>query len=229
MQKRATLGDSLQPLNPQTRGQADLLEAINTSDITICDGPAGTGKTFISFGSALHARLEDPDIKRIIIVRPTIPAGDDDPLGALPGTLEEKMAPLVAPLMKDAAPQLIHTPHYMDAIEYQEFLADLVARLDIEIVPLAFLRGRTFNNSFVILDEAQNCTKNDFKLFLTRIGKYSRVVIEGDSTQSDREDGYLTQLQGLLLEMDRVSVVKLGFEDIVRNELIGEILRRFPD
>jgi phosphate starvation-inducible PhoH-like protein len=225
---RGLLGETLQPLVPKTRGQEDLIEAINTSDITICDGPAGTGKTYISFGSALHARLNDPDIRRIVIVRPTIPAGEDDPIGFLPGDLNDKMAPFVAPLMKDSAAQLIHSDYHMDAVEYQEFLNDLVARLDIEIAPLAFIRGRTFNNSFVILDEAQNCTKNDFKLFLTRIGKNSRVIVEGDSSQSDREDGYLTQLQGLLEGMERVSVVKLHSCDIIRNELIAEILRRLP-
>lgn len=139
------------------------------------------------------------------------------------------MAPFVAPLMRDAAPQLIQPNDYFDAVEYQAFLTDLVARLDIEIAPLAFIRGRTFNNSFVILDEAQNCTKRELKLFLTRIGEHSRVVIEGDSTQSDREDGYLTQLQAIFSDCDGVAIIKLTPKDIIRNAFIAEILRRFPE
>lgn len=224
--KKASVLGNLQPIEPQTPGQAELLDAIAANRIVICDGPAGTGKTFISFGSALHARLDDHRINKIVIVRPVIPAGEDDLLGYLPGDLNEKMRPFIAPLMKDAAPQLIEGDSYMDALDYQRFLAEVIARLDLEIVPLAFMRGRTFNNAFVILDEAQNCTKNDFKLFMTRIGKDSRIIIEGDSTQCDRDDGYLAQLQVDFKGMRDTAVVKLDDRDIVRDELIAEIIRR---
>lgn len=217
----------LQPLIPKTRGQEDLLDSIRQKQITICDGVAGTGKTFLSFGSALHARESDKNIKRVVIVRPTLPAGDDDDIGFLPGSLEDKMGPFVAPLIKDSAPLLIEADVHLNATEYKEFVESYLKAIDIEIVPLAFLRGRTFNNAFIILDEAQNCTEADFKLFLTRIGKNSKVVIEGDSTQSDREDGYLSQLQDLLADMPEIGIVHLEGTDIVRNPLISDILRRF--
>lgn len=220
---------NLLPITPQTRGQEDLIEAIATSDITVCDGPAGSGKSLISFGSALHYRESDHHIKRIVVVRPILPAGDDDEIGYLPGGVDEKLGPYTAPLFRDAASLLIECEDRLSTQEYNEMVKEYLASLDVEVIPLSMLRGRSLNNSFIILDEAQNCTKSDFKLFLTRIGKNSRVVIEGDSTQSDRDDGYLTQLQGTLAEMKRVSIVKLGSVDIVRSPLIAEILRRFSD
>lgn len=216
----------LLPLAPKTAGQEELIDAIQRNEITICDGPAGTGKTLISFGSALHYRLSDKNIKRIVICRPTIAAGDDDDIGYLPGDLNEKMGPFIAPFVRDSAPLLIDTDMHLNPQDYKQFVENFLMSLDIEIVPLMFMRGRTFNNSFVILDEAQNCTKNDFKLFLTRIGKNSKVVIEGDSTQADRDNGYLTELQKDLAYMNKVAIVKLDGKDIVRNPLIAEILKR---
>jgi phosphate starvation-inducible PhoH-like protein len=174
----------------------------------------------------LHYRVSEKNIKRIVIVRPTIPAGDDDDIGYLPGDLNEKMGPFIAPFVRDSAPLLIETPGYMNPQEYKQFVENFLTSLDIEIVPLMFMRGRTFNNSFVILDEAQNCTKNDFKLFLTRIGKHCKVIIEGDSTQADRDNGYLPELKKDLAYMDHVSIVNLDGKDIVRNPLIAEILKR---
>lgn len=224
-----SLKSSLQDLEPQTDGQAELMDAIDTHDITICDGPAGTGKTLISFWSAIRYRISDPSIMKIVIVRPTLQSGEDDPLGHLPGDLNDKMGPFIAPFLKDSAPLLIKSDRYVDALDQKAYVQDVLLRLDIEIVPLAYMRGRTFNNSFIILDEAQNCTKSDFKLFLTRIGKDAKVIIEGDSTQSDREDGYLEKLQDIMGNFPEVAIVKMRSADIIRNPLIAKILVRFPD
>ena len=223
----------LHDISPQTNGQQRLLDAIKESVVVICDGPAGTGKTFISFGSALKLYLDDPSIQRIVIVRPTIGAGDEPRLGFLPGTLNDKMAPFLAPILKDSAPLLLKAKTRTSSEE--SFITRfgnnrsqtdvLLSQFDIETVPLHLMRGRTFNNTFVILDEAQNCSMSDFKLFLTRIGKRSRVVIEGDSTQRDRSDGALPELMSRLENLSCVSTVKLDYTDIVRNKIISDILK----
>lgn len=220
---------SLEPLVPRTKGQEEFLDAIRTNDITICDGPSGSGKTLLAFGAALHYRESDYKIKRIVIVRPTLPAGDDDQLGYLPGSLEDKMSPFLLPLIKDSAPLLISTDKSLSPKEQSEFIDNYLGSLDIEVIPFQFMRGRSLNGSFIILDEAQNCTKSDLKLFLTRIGKDSKVVIEGDSNQSDREDSGFGYIQDKLSDMEEVKIVQLGAQDIVRNPLIAKILRRLDD
>lgn len=224
----------LHPLEARTAGQRLYLDAIKDKPVTICEGPAGTGKTFISFGCALQAYVNNSDIRRIVVVRPTITAGDEPGLGFLPGNLDDKMAPFLAPILRDSAPLLIRkTPRtpgeerFIDRFgnEKDNTLSTLT-KFDIEIVPLHLMRGRTFHNTFVILDEAQNCTMADFKLFLTRIGKKSQVVIEGDASQVDRKDGALVKLMKKLQGLDSVATVRLTEEDIIRNPIIFDILRR---
>ncbi len=204
------------PVKPKTEGQALLLRAIETSNITICDGPAGTGKTFIAFASALSYLVKDPTIKKIVIVRPTYTSGQEPSIGYLPGNLDEKMGPFMAPILKDSAPLLIRHPD----------VESIIAKLDIEVVPLQFMRGRTFHNSFIILDEAQNCNMDDFRMFLTRIGQYSRVVIEGDSSQADRSDSALRHVMNELTGLRFLSSVYLNNDDIIRSPMVKKILER---
>ena len=228
-------GSLLHPLEPKTVGQERFLTAIREKPVVICDGPAGTGKTFISFGSALRAYLNDSNILRIVIVRPTIPAGDEPGLGFLPGTIDDKMAPFMAPILRDSAPLLIKKKSRNSSdsrfIERfgnnnRDYIADMLSRFDIEIVPLHLMRGRSFHNSFVILDEAQNCTMGDFKMFLTRVGRKSTVIIEGDATQKDRDGGALPELMERLEGLPMVECVQLKSEDIIRNPMISDIIER---
>jgi len=214
----------------KTAGQEALIEAIEQNEIVICNGPAGTGKTFISFGEALDHYFQGIS-KRIIIVRPTLAAGDDDNIGYLPGDLYEKMSPFLAPLMRDSAPQLLKPEVFRSFGDrnVMDPMLSLLARIDIEVVPLAFIRGRTFNNCFCILDEAQNCTAKDLRLFLTRIGRGTKTIIEGDSTQSDRDNSGLVEVMQRLHGMEQVGIVQLTEVDIIRNPLISQILRRLAD
>jgi len=225
----------LHPLTPRTAGQKIYLDTIGSKPVTICEGPAGTGKTFISFGSALKAYLDDKcAINRIIIARPTLPAGDEPELGFLPGTLNEKMEPFMAPILRDSVPLLIKKPpRTVLGREYgsqdsrgQQDMSAMLLRFNIEIVPLHLMRGRTFHNAFVILDEAQNCSMEDFKLFITRVGKESKIVIEGDASQKDRKNGALPKFMAKLQGLDCVGLVKLTQEDIIRNPIISKILEK---
>jgi len=225
----------LHPLTPRTAGQKIYLDTIASKPVTICEGPAGTGKTFISFGSALKLYLDsDSAINRIVIARPTLPAGDEPELGFLPGTLNEKMEPFMAPILRDSVPLLIKKPP-RTAVGHgygtpdsrgQQDMSSMLLKFNIEIVPLHLMRGRTFHNAFVILDEAQNCSMEDFKLFITRLGKDSKAVIEGDASQKDRKNGSLLKLMGKLKGLDCVGLVKLSQEDIIRNPIISEILQK---
>jgi phosphate starvation-inducible PhoH-like protein len=229
--------DILNSVEPRTDGQKRLLQAIMDNKVTVCDGPAGTGKTLLTTYCALDYYLTSPHNRRIILTRPTILAGDDNDLGMLPGTLIEKMRPFMAPLMTDAAPLLLNSDSFRTNFNHfdrgsPDPMSALLSRFDIEIVPLQFMRGRTFNNCFIILDEAQNCTTRDLKLFMTRIGFGSKMVIEGDSTQTDREDG--GHLDGLIEKVRArnspdIAAVRLCREDIVRDPLVGDILELFDD
>lgn len=217
---------SLLPITPKTPGQELLIDAIAKHEITICDGPAGTGKTLISFGSALHYRESDHRYKRIIIVRPVLPSGDDDEIGYLPGDINEKLGPYTAPLLRDAASLLIESEDHVSPQEYDEMLKEYLLSLAVEVIPLSMLRGRSLNNAFIILDEAQNCTMKDFELFVTRIGKNCKVIIEGDSSQSDREDSGLIELQDKFEGLSFVKNIRLAHSDIVRNANIAAMLKR---
>lgn len=221
----------LNPIIPKTPGQEVFLNSIKSHEIVICDGPSGSGKTLLSFGTALDYYFKG-NVKRIIIIRPNVAAGDDSELGFLPGSLNDKMLPFLLPIVRDSASLLLKQNSFRTNMNHNdrgspEPLSALLNRVDIEIVPLSFLRGRTFSESFIILDEAQNCTKNDFKLFLTRIGENSKVIIEGDSTQADINDSGFSYLQNKLSDMEEIKIVKLEFCDIVRNPLISKILKRF--
>lgn len=190
------------------------LDTLQTAQLTICAGPAGSGKTFIVCYAALQ-KLLDGEVDRIIITRPVVEAGEK--LGFLPGTLEEKLNPYLLPLL--------------DAIEDHigpTMTKKLVDAGKIEIAPLAFMRGRTFNNCFVILDEAQNCTIDQAKLFVTRMGFNSYFAINGDPGQSDlpkHQDNGLVFLKDRLTGVNpNIFVVEFSHSDIVRNPLISTIL-----
>lgn len=227
--RQQVLQDIVNCVNPKTEGQQQYIDSIEDNQVCLCDGPAGTGKTFISFGMALNYYATEDYISRIVIVRPTIPAGDDQELGYLPGDLRDKMGPFIAPLVRDSAPALMKTDklrRLAPGWSGGDMTHLIFHAFDIEIVPLAYMRGRTFHNSFVILDEAQNCTMRDFKLFLTRIGRNSKVVIEGDSSQKDRAGGSLDILIDKLEGVNEIGVVRLKERDIIRNPLIADILKR---
>ena len=225
--------DLINPIVPKTDGQEEYIDSIDDNPITICDGPAGVGKSFISFGKALEYYLEPNEINRIVVVRSTFAAGEEPAIGYLPGDLNDKMGPFLAPILKDSARQLIKKTQR--DYEAQSLLGGgsnttasimqvILSKFDIEIVPLQFMRGRTFANSFVILDEAQNCSMADFKLFLTRVGENSKIVIEGDASQKDRTEGALPQLMEKLRVLDTVGCIYLNEKDIVRSPLISDIL-----
>jgi len=215
----------IHPIVPKTKGQERFLDSIRTNTITLCDGVSGVGKSYLAFGSALHYRESDPKIKKIFIVRPTIQAGDDNPLGYLPGDLEAKFAPYLAPLLQDSAHQLIDFGKNLNPEDYKICLSNYLKSIDLEMIPLALLRGRSLNG-FIILDEAQNMTNNDFKLFITRMGKDSKVVVIGDSDQCDIPNSGYVEFQGKLQNLDGVGIVDMGTEDIIRHPMLASILRR---
>ncbi len=198
-------------IRAKTPGQRRYIEAIERSTITFCLGPAGTGKTYLAMAAAVAA-LKRRDVSRIVLTRPVVEAGES--LGFLPGTLEEKVDPYVRPL-HDAL---------LDMME-PERVAELIERGVIEIAPLAYMRGRTLNDAFVILDEAQNTTPAQMKMFLTRLGFNARFVITGDATQRDLTgpDG-LAQATRVLAEVDDIAFVRLERTDVVRHRLVGRIV-----
>jgi len=197
--------------------QFKYIEAIEKSTITFGIGPAGTGKTFLAVASAVKMYSEDK-IKKIILTRPAVEAGER--LGYLPGDLSQKIDPYLVP--------------FFDSLEYflgNESLQYLIEKRNIEIVPLAYMRGRTLNNACIILDEAQNSTLSQIKMFLTRLGEDSKMIITGDESQVDLNN---TQLSGLkkvrktLKSLDEVEVVEFMLTDIVRNKIVSKILEVFP-
>jgi len=215
------------PVEAGTAGQVKYVRAIRESDITVVNGLAGTGKTFLAAGLGVHALLSGDKgnhIRRIIITRPTVTAGEE--LGFLPGGVPEKIDPFTAPIFEAIR------KFCKDQAEYEK-LVDPKGGL-VEIVPIAFMRGRTFDNAFVILDEAQNTTPEQMFMFLTRMGKHCKVVITGDVTQSDLDDELGDKFNGLELCLERlprgkftkgkVSTCHLGIEDIMRNDLIAEVI-----
>jgi phosphate starvation-inducible PhoH-like protein len=199
----------------RTRGQARLLRALNNFEVTVCEGPAGTGKTFLSVVAACKQLLKG-QIERIVLCRPAVEAGES--LGFLPGDLIQKVDPYLRPLY-DALYECLGF----------EKVHELIARQQIEIVPLAFMRGRTLNRAMIILDEAQNCTLPQLKMFLTRPGDGSRICINGDNSQIDiaPHSSGLGKLMRILEGVAEVQVLSLGTEDIVRNPLVEKIIRAF--
>lgn len=199
----------------KTQGQRRYLEAIDSSTITFGIGPAGTGKTYLAVAKAVNA-LYAKQVSRIILTRPAVEAGER--LGFLPGTLSEKIDPYLRPLF-DALQEMLEA----------DILAKLMESGVIEVAPLAYMRGRTLNDSFVILDEAQNTTGEQMKMFLTRLGFNSKMVITGDTTQVDLPGGKsgLTIATSILSDVEGLKVERLTSKDVVRHELVTRIVEAY--
>jgi len=203
-------------VRPKSAGQARYVQAIRKDDIVFGIGPAGTGKTYLAMAMAVSALLRKL-VSRIILARPAVEAGEK--LGYLPGTLAEKINPYLRPLY-DALYDMLEA----------ERAARLMEQGTIEIAPLAFMRGRTLNESFVILDEAQNTTSEQMKMFLTRLGFGSRAVITGDITQVDLPAGRvsgLIEVRAVLKDVPGIRFVYFSEEDVVRHELVQRIVRAY--
>jgi phosphate starvation-inducible PhoH-like protein len=204
------------PIRPKSLGQKRYLEAIRGDDIVFGIGPAGTGKTYLAMAMAVTALLHR-EVNRIILCRPAVEAGEK--LGFLPGTLSEKIDPYLRPLY-DALFDMLET----------ERATRLIEQGTIEIAPLAFMRGRTLNESFIILDEAQNTTSEQMKMFLTRLGFGSKAVITGDITQVDLPAGRLSgliEVRAILKGIPGIQFVYFSEEDVVRHELVQRIVRAY--
>lgn len=204
---------------PKTTGQALYLESLREAPLTIGTGPAGSGKSFLSMAVAVEKLLAN-EVSKIVLTRPVCEAGEN--LGFLPGTFEEKISPYLRPLL-DALEELV-------GVTMAKKLLDAGK---VEFAPLAYMRGRTFNNCYVILDEAQNTTPTQMKLFVTRAGNYSTFVVNGDITQCDLDkrdlDGGENGLSWIVRRMrgrsNMVNVIEFGHSDIQRSELVSELLK----
>lgn len=203
-------------IKPKTDGQKKYYDATRKNDIVCSIGPAGTGKTYLAVAIAI-SYLRDKTVDRIVLCRPAVEAGEN--LGFLPGDYREKVDPYLRPLY-DAL---------YDMVPLDKLKKQLEANI-IEIAPLAFMRGRTLNNSFVILDEAQNSTSAQMKMFLTRLGANSRAIITGDITQIDlpvKADSGLVQIQQILKNIDGIDFVYLTEKDVVRHHLVRKIIKAY--
>lgn len=202
----------LKTLKPKSEGQAALLDAIDTSNLTVALGPAGTGKTYLAVAKAVEA-LEAGKVGRIVLSRPAVEAGES--IGFLPGAMEDKLAPYLRPLYDALSDRLT-----------MKRVAALMAEGLIEIAPVGYMRGRTLNNAFIVIDEAQNCTYVQLKMLLTRLGWHSTMVVTGDPGQTD----LLPSLSGLgdiaqrLEAVPEISVVRLAEGDIVRHPLVASMI-----
>ena len=226
MRASEVLGDRLltargKGITPKTIGQKRYVDTIRSSTVTFAIGPAGTGKTYLAVATAVRA-LQEHQVSRLILTRPAVEAGER--LGFLPGTLYEKIDPYMRPLY-DALFEMTGA----------DTLSRLMERGTVEVAPLAFMRGRTLNDAFIILDEAQNTTPEQMKMFLTRIGFGSKAVVNGDSTQTDLQNGQasgLAVVQEILDGIEGIEFCHLGARDVVRHKIVQDIVeayRRFGE
>jgi phosphate starvation-inducible protein PhoH and related proteins len=199
-------------VRPQSDGQQRLMAAIEHHNLTIAVGPAGTGKTYLAVSAAVAA-LEAREVGRIVLTRPAVEAGER--LGYLPGDINDKLAPYLRPL-NDALNERLGGRR----------VKQLMIEGAIEIAPIAYMRGRTLNNAFIVIDEAQNCTYGQIKMLLTRLGWHSTMVVTGDPDQSDLLDGLsgLAEIARRLDPIPDIAVVRLGDRDIVRHPLVADML-----
>lgn len=207
-----------EPIRAKTPGQKKIVEHSSKNDVLFAIGPAGTGKTYTSVALAVRA-LKDRQVKKIVLVRPAVEAGES--LGFLPGDLKEKIDPYLRPLY-DALEEMI---------DFDRLQLNLSKNI-IEIAPLAYMRGRTLNNAFVILDEAQNATQIQMKMFLTRLGMGSRAIITGDITQTDlpkKQTSGLAPIQHILKDVEGISFVYLDENDVVRHKLVRDIINAYEE
>ena len=205
-------------IRPRTAGQSEYVQAIRTHDLTICTGPAGTGKTYLAVATAVEA-LREQAIRKLVLVRPAVEAGES--LGFLPGDLQAKINPYLRPL-QDALRDMI------DHEQVRRYMEEDV----IEVVPLAYMRGRTLNNAFIIMDEAQNTTVSQMKMFLTRMGEGSKMVVSGDTSQVDLPSHAKSGLIDALHRLNGIegfAAVRLTGSDIVRHRLVQEIVRAYEE
>ena len=205
-------------LKPKTENQTEYINIINENDVTFCTGPAGTGKTAVAVGLACDYLL-DKRVEKIVVTRPVIESGRG--LGCLPGTFEEKIHPYLVPVLEEMQ-------YRLNSNRVQAYREEG----KIEVVPLEYMRGRNFHNSFIILDEAQNATFEQLKMFITRIGWDSKAVINGDIDQTDlvsRDQGGLEEFLERLEDVEGVGIAELTEDDIIRNKIISRILDALYD
>jgi phosphate starvation-inducible PhoH-like protein len=213
---RIAIPGSRKVIVPKSEGQRRYLQTILVNDVVIGIGPAGTGKTYLAVAAAVDA-LYKKRVRRIILARPAVEAGEN--LGFLPGDLQEKVDPYLRPLY-DALEDMMPQDRVRRALE----------DTTIEIAPLAYMRGRTLSDAFVILDEAQNATTAQMKMFLTRLGLNSRVVITGDKTQIDlprRSDSGLLEVERILSGIEGIAMVYLDAKDVIRHRLVKDIIKAY--
>jgi len=211
-------GTSGKPVRARTINQLQLVNDYKSNDLIIAEGPAGTGKTYTSIALAVRS-LKEREVKKIILTRPAVEAGER--LGFLPGDMKEKLDPYLQPLY-DA----LH-----DMLPFKK-LETWIEDGTVQIAPLAFMRGRTLENAFVILDEAQNATISQLKMFLTRMGVSSKFIITGDTTQIDlprKNDSGLLQAMRILTNIEGISIIRFDERDIVRHKLVKRIVRAYED
>ena len=203
---------------PRSKKQKDYIRALKEKDVVVSNGPAGTGKTYLAVAVALTMLLEKK-VEKIILSRPAVEAGER--LGFLPGDMKDKVDPYLRPLYDSL----------YDLLDYEKIQKKIEIG-DIEIAPIAFMRGRTLKNSFAILDEAQNATDIQIKMFLTRIGENSRIVVNGDSSQIDlmnKNHSGLIRSKKLLKNLDEISIVDFDHTDVVRHSLVTKIVKAYED